>query len=282
MTSSQRVTEVVCLLKLKGQEQIGNLHQILYNNQDDPDIHNHLSGLLVQKYTQTLKEYTHSHTHHHLSAFEKMDLIRQILGCLQCIHQQGIAHRDISDTNFMVDEIDNNKTTKQAKVTLIDFGRATLAKPSDVYHWYVGGTTRQELEKQCMKLPLISTKPDQAYWCYRSIKTLPLSMSNDDVLPWLVDPVAEDMYSVGVLIWKLFTNTEPWHGLMYERDLTLLRQTVGTDKRIEKHVKQDVVGPLSRQLLFFCLRTEPKDRLSAKSLLAWLNRPDIASGLMDE
>ncbi|SAL97115.1 hypothetical protein [Absidia glauca] len=314
MTTNQRITELVCFLKLKGQQQIGNLLEVLYaddnhNSDTSPKdnstnlINNKLAGLLMQRYRQTLKQYTHSSTHHHLSAAQKMDLIRQIIGCLQCVHRQGIAHRDISDVNFMVEEQDSDADDKtlladgspKVQVYLIDFGRATLVDPDDVTRWWMGPSRQDEddnecvpetteaLDAWCANLPLVSTKPDLAYWCYRSIQTLPPRISERDMpLPWLVDPVAEDMYSVGVLIWKVFTGAEPWHGLLYDHNLPGLRDMVSSDKYIEIHVKRDVVGDLSRQLLFSCLRSQPEDRLSANDLLAWLERPEIYHGLLDE
>lgn len=314
MTTNQRITELVCFLKLKGQPQIGNLLKVLYvdnnyNNDTSPKdsstnaINNKLAGLLMQRYPRTLKQYTHSHTHHHLSAIQKMDLIRQIIGCLNCIHQQGIAHRDISEVNFMVEEQDSDSDDKtlladgspKVQVYLIDFGRATLVDPDDVARWWMGPSrqdiddnecvpeTKEALDAWCANLPLVSTKPDLAYWCYRSIQTLPPRISERAMpLPWLVDPVAEDMYSVGVLIWKVFTGAEPWHGLLYDHNLPGLRDMVSSDKYIEIHVKRDVVGDLSRQLLFSCLRSQPEDRLSANDLLAWLDRPEIYHGLLEE
>ncbi|ORZ11539.1 kinase-like domain-containing protein, partial [Absidia repens] len=247
----------------------------------------------MQRYQRTLKQYTHAHTHHRLSAHQKMDLIRQMLLCLQVIHQHGLAHRDISEVNFMVDEAPHkilDDGSVGANVYLIDFGKAVFTRPEDVRRWWIEPDdyegevipkTKDELETWCKQLPLVSVKPDHGYRCYRSIQTLPRNRTDHAVLPWLVDPVAEDMYSIAALIWKVFAETEPWHGIL-DSDLKGLRERVEDDERIETQIGREVSGEVSKQLLLSCLKTQPQDRFSATQLLAWIDQPHVTQQLLDE
>lgn len=349
MTTSQRAIELISLLKLKGLPHMAEITEVLHAGDNNT---NDIVGLSMRRYHRTLKQYTHSHTHHRLTAHQKMDLIRQMLQCLECIHSNGIAHRDLSEVNFMVDENNSRRLedgSVAAHVYLIDFGKAVFTRSEDVKRWWIqpvpattttmlntstpsittsttssatttnassslpsstlaaaaaaaapiptgsGGDSipteeyegevipenRAELEAWCSKLPWVPVKPDHGYRCYRSIQTLPRNRTDHAVLPWLVDPIAEDMYSIGALIWKVFAETEPWHGIL-DTDLRGLRDIVGNDDTIRTQVHREVAGDLSRHLLLLCLRTQPDDRASAASLLAWLDNPDIATGLLEE
>lgn len=101
------------------------------------------------------------------------------------------------------------------------------------------------------------------------------------VLPWLIDPQSEDMYSIGVMIWKTFTESEPWQGIL-DTDLGGLRYKTADDYRIERAVEQEVNGKLSRQLLSMCVRAQPDSRKSAKEVLEWLDLPEVKAGLLEE
>lgn len=290
MTVTQRTVEIVSFLTLKTQPYIGNILQIFHD-----DTSNQLIGLSMQRYEQTLKQYTHQNR---LTPHQKLDLIRQMLLSVQCIHHHGIAHRDISEVNFMVDRgtllADGSVA---ARVYLIDFGKATFTRPEVVRRWWVqpgsygnDGTQYQdevipanasELDSWCAQLPWVSIKPDHGYRCYRSIQTLPRNRTDHDVLPWLVDPMAEDMYSIVVLIWKVFTESAPWHGVI-DTDLPALRDMVDSDENIEFNIKRDVPGVLSRELLLMCLKFAPEDRATATILLDWIDTPHISAGLLEE
>lgn len=290
MTVTQCTTEIVSLLTLKNQPFIGNILQILHD-----DTKNHLIGLSMQRYEQTLKQYTHQNR---LTPHQKLNLIRQMLLSVQCIHRHGIAHRDISEVNFMVDRGTLLADGSVASlVYLIDFGKATFTRPEDVKRWWIqpnahdNSTTQYEgevipadataLDSWCAQLPWISIKPDHGYRCYRSIQTLPRNRADYGVLPWLVDPMAEDMYSITVLIWKVFTESAPWRGVI-DTDLPALRDMVDSDEAIEFNVKRDVPGVLSRELLLMCLKFAPEDRATATTLLDWIDTPHISAGLLEE
>ncbi|KAF7721254.1 hypothetical protein EC973_004999 [Apophysomyces ossiformis] len=291
MTISQRTTELVSLLTLRDLPRMGQIVEVLQEESGE------IVGLTMTRYEKTLKQYTHVHSHHRLSAYQKMDLIQQMLRCMQTIHQVGIAHRDLSEVNFMVNERKDTlfeDGTFGAEVHLIDFGKAVFTRPEDMMAWWIERPvidgeyegevlpqTEEELREWCENLPWVKAKPDHGYRHYRSIQTLPRTRSDTSVLPWLVNPIAEDMYSIGTIIWKTFAETEPWHGIL-DTDLRGLRDTVQDDYRIEKALEREVPGQLSRKLLLFCLKTNPEERKSATEILAWLENPDIREGLINE
>lgn len=291
MTITQRATEVVSLLELHSEPHMGQIVEVLQS--DDGEV----VGLSMQRYQKTLKQYTHMHSHHRLTAYQKMDLILQMLGCMKNIHGKGIAHRDLSEVNFMVDENSKEKLqdgTFKADLRLIDFGKAIFATPDLMNKWWVEKPkvkgeyegevlpeTDDELKEWCKNLPWIKAKPDHGYRLYRSIQTLPRSRTDEDVLPYLVHPIAEDLYSIGTIIWKVFAETEPWHGIL-DTDLRGLRETVKTDHQIDTALRREVSGELSRQLLQFFLRASPTDRKSAAEVLDWMQQPDIHEGLIKE
>ncbi|KAI8071389.1 hypothetical protein BC940DRAFT_331195 [Gongronella butleri] len=331
MTTSQRTLEIVGLLKLKGKPHIGEILEVLHAK-DNPD---DLIGLSMRRYSQTLKQYTHPHSHHALTAYQKMDIVRQMVQCIECIHAEGIAHRDLSEVNFMVDEARDQPPladgTFGARVYLIDFGKAIFLTPDEMKRWWIepkpdddasstssgtredelatGSTppstttprtrrapdlvpldqyegevmprNQEELAQWCMDLPWVRVKPDHGYRHYRSIQTLPRNRTDQNVLPWLVNPFAEDMYSIMTLIWKVFTSTEPWHGIL-DNDLRALRDIVRDDANMEARIDKEVPGKHSKALLLLCLRAHPDNRKNAAQVLAWLDRPGIRDALRSE
>lgn len=346
-TTTQRVTEIVCLLKLKDLPHMANIKEILEDDEGN------IVGLTMERYEYTLKQYTHEHSHHSLTAPQKWDIIQQILKCLQVIHENGISHRDLSEVNFMVNKNANvllEDGNPSAQVHLIDFGKAIFTQKEDASRWWIkpiphsikekkehilGSSaisstastsstwldqlvtlpspstalsslassipttsitfwtslfeyegevipeTEDKLQDWCDNLPWIQVKPDHGYRHYRSIQTLPRNRTDHDILPWLVDPIAEDMYSIGTIIWKTFSGTEPWHGIL-DNDLRGLREIVETDRRLYLRLKREVNGDLSKDLLLLCLKTQPEDRKSAQYVLDWMDQPNIKEGLIKE
>ncbi|KAI7905414.1 kinase-like domain-containing protein [Cokeromyces recurvatus] len=293
MTISQRTTEIVGLLCLKGLRHMGQITEVLQES------HGEIIGLCMERYEKTLKQYTHAHSHHRLTAHQKMDLIIQMLQCLETIHSIGLAHRDLSEVNFMVNETNEKLRdgSSKAELFLIDFGKSIFTDAKSYRHWWVeqppAGVsghdydgeivpkTRAELDQWCCRLPWIRSKPDHGYKLYRSIQTLPKSRIDTEDLPWLVNPIAEDLYSIGTIIWKTFAETEPWYGIL-DTDLKALRETVGQDYHIERALEREVAGELSRQLLLKFLKVSPDQRQSATEVLAWLQDIEIQDGLIHE
>ncbi|KAI9483618.1 MAG: hypothetical protein EXX96DRAFT_536935 [Benjaminiella poitrasii] len=294
MTITQRTTEIVGLLALKGLPHMGQITEVLQES------HGEIIGLCMERYEKTLKQYTHAHSHHRLTAYQKMDLIIQMLQSLETIHGIGLAHRDLSEVNFMVNETNEKLRdgSPKAELFLIDFGKSTFTDATRYRHWWVEQPpvginngheydgeivprTQDELDRWSQQLPWIRSKPDHGYKLYRSIQTLPKSRIDTDDLPWLVNPIAEDLYSIGTIIWKTFSETEPWYGIL-DTDLKALRETVGQDYHIERALEREVAGELSRELLLKFLKVSPDQRQTATDVLAWLQDINIQDGLIAE
>ncbi|ORX46286.1 kinase-like protein, partial [Hesseltinella vesiculosa] len=298
MTASQRTTEIVSLLRLKSLPHMPKIVEVLHSKNDP----NNLIGLSMERYERTLKHYMRPHTHSALTAHQKMDLIRQMLQCMETIHRVGIAHRDISEVNFMVNVKEGEPKlpdgSQAADLYLIDFGKAVFTTPDDLKQWWVAKdpTTPEPLDQYkgevmprnlkelnvwCAQLPWIHAKPDHGYCHYRSIQTLPRNRQDRAVLPWLVHPMAEDMYSVMTLIWKVFSDMEPWYGVL-DTDLRELRDIVGDEFNMKRKFDKDVYGECSRELLSLCLKVKPEERATATQVLAWLDAPGHVDALIKE
>ncbi|OZJ03730.1 hypothetical protein BZG36_04147 [Bifiguratus adelaidae] len=286
MTVHQRVTEIASLVKLQNVPYVGQMIEVLEG--DDGE----MIGLSMERYQQTLKQYIHAHSHHRITAYQKYELICQMLRAMQGVHAQGLAHRDLSEVNYMVNEDPHVKLedgSTRPHLYLIDFGKAVFCHADDVRKWWMPAATDDgvtpktvaELEDACDELPWVKGTPDHGYRMYRSIQTLPKNRTDFDTLPYLIDPKAEDMYSIGVIIWKIFSETEPWHGIM-DTDIKGIRYIVQDDYRIEKTIEREVSGPCSRDLLLKVVRARPSDRGTASELLLWLLEPDIKKKLIDE
>ncbi|RCI04206.1 histone acetyltransferase [Rhizopus stolonifer] len=291
MTMYQRITEVACLMKLKNLPHMAQMREVLYNDNGD------VAGLSMERYQTTLKQYAHVHSHHRLTAYQKYDVIYQMLICMKIIHEAGLAHRDLSEVNIMVNTIEGQfleDGSEKVYLYLIDFGKAVFCEAKDVRDWFVDvpraeweydgdvvPESKEELDSWCESLPWVKGKPDHGYRMYRSIQTLPKTRSDNQVLPWLIHPQAEDMYSIGVMIWKVFTDTEPWRGIL-DTDLQGLRYVAEDDYRIQRALEGEVHGELSRQLLLKCLKTRPQDRDTAKEILDWITQDSVREGLIGE
>ncbi|OBZ90449.1 hypothetical protein A0J61_01502, partial [Choanephora cucurbitarum] len=291
MTMYQRITEVACLMKLKNLPHMAQMRDVLFNDNGD------VAGLTMERYQTTLKQYAHVHSHHRLSAYQKYDVIHQMLICMKTIHEAGLAHRDLSEVNIMVNTIEGQfleDGSEKVYLYLIDFGKAVFCEAKDVRDWFVDvpraeweydgdvvPESKEELEVWCESLPWVKGKPDHGYRMYRSIQTLPKTRSDNQVLPWLIHPQAEDIYSIGVMIWKVFTDTEPWRGIL-DTDLQGLRYVAEDDYRIQRALEGEVHGELSRQLLLKCLKTRPQDRATAKEILDWIAQDSVREGLIGE
>ncbi|KAF9436351.1 hypothetical protein BGZ76_004211 [Entomortierella beljakovae] len=269
----QRVREVVCLLKLRGSDEIGQIQAVI-NDEND-----HLVGLSMTKYAYTLKAYATS-ARRHPSPRQKLSLIRDMVSAISAIHEAGLAHRDLSEVNIMVDEdpvlLLEDKSPKPY-IRVIDFGKSVFVEPDEVRRWSVIEPVPEEAIKI---LPLVVLPPDHGYKLYRSILTLPRSKYDHAPLP-PVDPRLEDVYSLGVLIWRTFSGKSPWNGAI-EDDLKTIRYLVRSDTQIKFQLEREVKGPRSKELLLKCLTASAETRSTSHQLKAWLEQPEILVDLLNE
>ncbi|KAG0273774.1 hypothetical protein BGZ95_010409 [Linnemannia exigua] len=239
----QRVREVACLLKLRGLEGVGQIQSIIDDDED------HLVGLSMTKYAYTLKAYA-TNARRHPSPCQKLSLIRDMVAALASIHGAGLAHRDLSEVNIM---------------------------PEEVKRWSMQD---QVSEEELALLPLVVLPPDHGYKLYRSILTLPRSKHDHTPLP-PCDPRAEDVYSLGVLMWRTFSGKSPWNGAI-EDDIKTIRYLISSDEQIKFQLEREVTGPRSRELLLRCLTAETSTRSTIHELRDWLEQPEILADLLKE
>ncbi|KAI7905972.1 uncharacterized protein BX663DRAFT_247279 [Cokeromyces recurvatus] len=255
-------------------------------------------GLTMEKYDMTLRQYISKNSKPRLTVFQRMDIIIQMLKSIRSAHGMGIAHRDLSTVNFMVNtQSEENKFLPDGSIGvelfLIDFGKAIFFFQDDAEKWWVNTNeqniykdemkpkTKEELVIWCKNLPYIMARPDHGYRFYRSIQTLPRTQKDHRILPYLIHPAAEDIYSLGTLVWKIFSGMEPWPGV-FDTDLKKLRETVCEDYIIDNLLEREMPGPISKKFLQKFLRVRPEDRRSAAEILTWLEQPDVNIALLDE
>ncbi|CEP07192.1 hypothetical protein [Parasitella parasitica] len=291
-TVVQRVTEIACLLKLRKKQHIGHIKQLI---RDEKGIE--MIGIIMPKYDMTLHEYLRRHTHPRLTSFQRMDIIIQMIKSIKAIHEEGIAHRDLSPFNFMVSSSTTDKLadgSPKVHLYLIDFGKAVFFTPEDAKRWWVNTSneptwdqtqvnpkTQDELTIWCRNLPYVMARPDHGYRFYRSIQTLPKTRRDHAILPYLINAPAEDLYSLGVLIWKVFSGKEPWPGV-FDVELKKLREIVCSSYHIDLLIDRVLPGPLSTTLLKKLVRFLPEERTSAADVLSWVETSTIYDGLLDE
>ncbi|KAG0004036.1 Receptor-interacting serine/threonine-protein kinase 1 [Modicella reniformis] len=269
----QRVREVACLLKLRGLEGVGQIQSVIDDGKD------RLVGLSMTKYSHTLKAYA-TNARRHPSPCQKLSIIRDMVTALSEIHDAGLAHRDLSEVNIMIDEDPVKKledNTPRPVVRVIDFGKSVFVRPEEVKRWSMKETISDE---ELVLLPLVVLTPDHGYKLYRSIMTLPRTKYDHTPLP-PVDPLAEDVYSLGVLIWRTFSGKSPWNGAI-EDDLKTIRYLVKSDEQIKFQLEREIAGKRSRELLLKCLTASPANRWTASQLKDWLNRPEVCTELVRE
>ncbi|KAF9108393.1 hypothetical protein BGX29_000646 [Mortierella sp. GBA35] len=269
----QRVREVACLLKLRGLPGVGQIQSVI-DNEDD-----HLVGLSMTKYVYTLKQYA-TNARRHPTPCQKLCLIREMVSAMCAIHRAGLAHRDLSEVNIMVDEdprevLDDQSPRPHIKV--IDFGKSVFVNAGEVQRWSMRDNVSKE---ELALLPLVVLPPDHGYKLYRSILTLPKTKHDHAPLP-PVDPRSEDVYSLGVLIWRTFSGKSPWNGAI-EDDLKTIRYLVSSDSQIKFQLEREVAGPVSRELLLKCLTAQAETRSTSQQLKDWLNQPEVANELLQE
>ncbi|KAG0198684.1 Receptor-interacting serine/threonine-protein kinase 1 [Mortierella sp. GBA30] len=269
----QRVREVACLLKLRGVDGVGQIQSVIENEED------HLVGLSMTKYAYTLKQYA-TNARRHPTPCQKLSLVRDMVSAMCAIHNAGLAHRDLSEVNIMVDEDVKDRLedhSPRPHVKVIDFGKSVFVSRDEVRRWSM---EEKVSEDELSLLPLVVLPPDHGYKLYRSILTLPKNKQDHTPLPPL-DPRAEDVYSLGVLIWRTFSGKSPWDGTI-EDDLKTIRYLVSTDAQIRFQLEREVVGPVSRELLLHCLTAQAETRWTTQQLKDWLDQPEIANELLKE
>ncbi|KAI8598296.1 kinase-like domain-containing protein, partial [Dissophora ornata] len=231
------------------------------------------------RYPYTLKQFA-TNARRHPTPCQKLSLVCDMVSAMCAIHNTGLAHRDLSEVNIMVDEDPNDLLEDQSPrphVKVIDFGKSVFVERDEVQRWSMQDHISED---ELQLLPLVVLPPDHGYKLYRSILTLPRTkLDHEPLKP--VDPRSEDVYSLGVLIWRTFSGKSPWNGAI-EDDLRTIRYLVSSDSQIKFQLEREVAGPVSRELLLRCLTAQAETRWTTQQLKDWLERPEVAAELLKE
>lgn len=117
-----------------------------------------------------------------------LDITRQVLLALSCIHNQGIVHRDIKTANILLQA----RTDGQYLVKLTDFGIARAAIAADAQ------TRLTSVGVQGPGTPV-----------YMAPERIDCQTFGE------ISP-ATDLYAVGIILFELLTGTPPFNGTMTE------------------------------------------------------------------
>jgi eukaryotic-like serine/threonine-protein kinase len=198
---------------------------------------------LVMEYVdgQPIDQYC---TSHRLNIDDRLKLFRQVLAVVQYAHQNLIVHRDLKPSNILV--------TEQGQVKLLDFG---IAKVLDEE---LGSVEATELTR-------VGGRPMTLAW------------SSPEQITGAAITTASDIYSLGLLLYKLLTDRLPFD----EKDPRLLEQAIRTQTppppsaRTGPDATTTQTLPMSHDALrrrlrgdldsivLICLRKEPEQRYAA-------------------
>lgn len=239
------------------QEILANLHHPNIAQLYDAGLTDDGTPYLIMEYVDGVPINVYANCHR-LTIRERLDLFIKVCDTVQFAHTNLVIHRDLKTQNILVNT--------QGQIKILDFGVAKLIDPAST------------------DITLIETQPGQLFWTphYAS----PEQIRGDAV------STTSDVYSLGVLLYKLLTDTYPFDlsgktfseisYTVINHEPTSPSETVKKSQNIEHiaitrnltagELKKELKGDLD-SIVLKTLRKGPKARFeSARQLVEDLQR----------
>jgi tetratricopeptide (TPR) repeat protein/tRNA A-37 threonylcarbamoyl transferase component Bud32 len=164
---------------------------------------------------------------------QRLRMFRQVCQVVHYAHQQGVVHRDLKPANILV--------TADGVVKLVDFGIAKRL---------AGVSPRTQTAQRAMTLGYAS--PEQ--------------VRGEAVTP------ASDVYSLGVVLYRLLTGAGPYTATQMASDYALGQAICEVEaqppsRQAERALRRELAGDLDA-LVLMALRKEPASRYASAEQLA--------------
>ncbi|KAI8637814.1 hypothetical protein BD408DRAFT_353022 [Parasitella parasitica] len=251
-------------------------------------------GICLQRFEKTLKEHIYQST---LTPHQQFDIVMQLLEATLIMHEIGLAHRNLSMVNFMVSQTEQvlRDGSKKFELWVINFRNLVFTEPSCYRDWWVAcpdtvnpdydsqvmPRSLRELDTWCKHLPAIRSKPARSEYRYRPLETLPQHPCDDQVLPHLVNPVAEDLYTLGMVIWEVMLVMKPLISINTD-NLETLRKTIQQETTLLNTMLDEINHTTMKNLLIKLLSPSAERRDTARSVISWLSTPFVDLCLISE
>ncbi|CEP09434.1 hypothetical protein [Parasitella parasitica] len=288
MPINQRTSEVIGLLQLTKLPHMPKVYEVLHDGTGE------IVGVCMQRFEKTLKDYIYQNT---LTPYQQFDIVTQLLEATLIMHEIGLAHRHLSTVNFMVSETDEVLQDKSKKfdLSVINFRSSVLTEPSCYRDWWVGcpevvnpdyddqvmPRSLQELDIWCRHLPAIRSKPAGRDYRYHPLETLPQHASDEKVLPHLVNPITEDLYTLGMIIWEVMLIMKPLVSINAD-NLDTLRKSIREKTTLLNIILDEITHTTMKNLLLKLLNPSAEGRETAKSVFSWISSPFVDLCLISE
>jgi len=234
------------------QEILANLHHPNIAQLYDAGLTDDETPYLIMEYVDgvPIDNYANSHN---LTISERLDLFIKVCDTVQFAHTNLVIHRDLKAQNILVNS--------DGQIKILDFGVAKLLDPAST------------------DITLIETQPGQRFWTphYASPEQMRGSIAS----------TTSDVYSLGVLLYKLLTDTYPFdltaktfyeiEHIVSTNEPTSLSQWIGKSDKLEEIAKtrKSTISELKKELkgdldsiVQKALRKEPETRFESARQLA--------------
>jgi tetratricopeptide (TPR) repeat protein len=155
----------------------------------------HVAGEPIDRYCERLK----------LPTRERLQLFRTVCQVVHYAHQKGVVHRDLKAANILV--------TQEGVVKLVDFGIAKRLDPAPP----------AEAATATPSAPATPTRTGTAWRAMTLAYASPEQVRGEPVTP------ASDIYSLGVVLYRLLTGASPYPEATATSDYELARAICDTE-----------------------------------------------------